>query len=393
MSRTILIDYESNRFKVNGVVPEKSHNCDRAVVVSIPLHVYEKLRDKSPTSVEDKLALVEASAKRVAFGFYDVNKKVACIPNTEGMSYEFVHDDPSIAYWVCVPLGRDSWSDRLNELVAHGFGSPYITNQDPKGNPIPLGLAMSTVHKHTDPGSVVRECEYVISQYGSEYCKMHCALTEDAVNFLRSLSHSGHTKNGDGSVSQKEVAGVLHVEKVVDCYSADKCAPGDVVFIIGVDTKTIEHGGEEDVDIAPSRYNFHSHPKEAYVRHSVHTAWPSNTDYLGVLQLQESTIFHCVATLEGLYVISFENRIENTEANRKEVRAKFKLEHTLALTPSEYIARVNRLKINGVVVYNVKYFKWDSAQSIFGIKYGKDGHNCFANSKTIENYGEFHVRT
>jgi hypothetical protein len=386
MSRTILIDYESNRFKVAGSVPEKSHNCDRAVLVSIPLHVYEAIRDPA---VADKVALVESTLTRVAFGFYDVDKKVACIPNTEGMSYEFVHDDPSIAYWVCVPLhGR--LKPRIDELVKHGFGSPYITNKDPKGAPIPLGLAMSTVTK-TDPESVARECEYVISQYGSEYCHMHCAFTEDAVDFLRSLSHSGHTKNTDGSVSQKEVAGMLRVDKVVDCYSAKACAPGDVVFIIGVDTKTIEHGGEEDVNIAPSRYNFHSHPKEAYVRHSVHTAWPSNTDYLGVLQLQDSTIFHCVATLEGLYIISFENQIENNDANRKEVRAKFKFEHTLKLTPDEYIGKVNRIRINGTVVYNVKYFKWDSAQSIFGIKYGKDGHNCFANSKTIENYGEFHV--
>ena len=61
-------------------------------------------------------------------------------------------------------------------------------------------------------------------------------------------------------------------------------------------------GIEEEVDAVLNRYNFHTHPREAYIRNNVVKGWPSAQDYLGFIDLDGNTIFHSVITLEGVYI-------------------------------------------------------------------------------------------
>ena len=65
-------------------------------------------------------------------------------------------------------------------------------------------------------------------------------------------------------------------------------------------------GQKEDVDIIDSPYNFHTHPKTAYLNHNCELGWPSLDDFKTYLYsfLLYNTFFHAISTLEGIYILS-----------------------------------------------------------------------------------------
>tara|TARA_Y100000591_G_C21837233_1_gene703286 strand:+ start:538 stop:1629 length:1092 start_codon:yes stop_codon:yes gene_type:complete len=64
----------------------------------------------------------------------------------------------------------------------------------------------------------------------------------------------------------------------------------------------------ESVDIIDTSYNFHTHPKEAYINHNCELGWPSTDDLLTFLHsfIHYNTCFHVISTLEGLYILSID---------------------------------------------------------------------------------------
>ena len=152
---------------------------------------------------------------------------------------------------------------------------------------IGIGMYKKNVKSKIDNISIKNEIEYVIKQYKSNNnkCGLFFQFTPEAIKQFKTLSSRGITTNKDGTTTQKEIGGNLVVSKIMNI-------EGRIVYIMDIDNDSLNTGVEEEVELESTRFNFHSHPKEAYKRHGVHNGWPSYHDFIGFLELDD-TIFHC----------------------------------------------------------------------------------------------------
>ena len=79
-------------------------------------------------------------------------------------------------------------------------------------------------------------------------CNFDFCLSKESVKYFKNLSYMGYTKNKNGSITQKEIAGGLRVKE-----------KNKNIINLDVDLTTIITGDEEGVEIVPGLYNFHSH--------------------------------------------------------------------------------------------------------------------------------------
>jgi hypothetical protein len=225
---------------------------------------------------------------------------------------------------------------------------------------------------------------YAIEQYknNGQSCYLFAKLSPRAIGFLKEAPKIGISVEGN---SQKELTGELYVKDVIH-------ENGKFIYIIDIDKNSIESGSQENVDVSATRYNFHSHPHEAYVRHSVEKAWPSVTDYLGYYKLGNNTIFHCVATLEGVYVLSFSPHWGSKlkKVSGKFIDKNFEIDHKEPYTPEEYVQKVNGILYKGHPIFEVKYFPWQNVDSVFKVFYAQTGSSCLPSEQIVEKYKKIH---
>jgi hypothetical protein len=272
-----------------------------------------------------------------------------------------------MVYWVSVSLKQDNCIVCITNFIENGFTNVYITDKTPFGKKIEHSIALERIGKTKNKEDrELLNALYVLQQYKKKDCSVYTRFSSHALSFLKNCCTNG--------TNQKELGGALYIENIEND-GGDK-----YVYVIGVDEDNIKTGNEESVDILPTRYNFHSHPRDAYIRHSVKNAWPSSTDYNGYYNLGNKTIFHCVTTLEGIYIISFGTYWVNNlkDISKKYIEDNYDIEHKEKYTPQEYVKKVNNLKYKGHSIYNVKFFDWNNSKTIFSVTYKKDGLNCFA---------------
>lgn len=279
---------------------------------------------------------------------------------------------------VQIKLNSKNFLKILKNFSKVGFRFPYLQKQ----NNLVLTRYNTPTEKYNST-HILTKISYILEQHknNKDHCTINVRLSEQALRFLRKASKIGITVDNNGKKSQKELTGELVV-------SAVKKEQGKIIYIIGLDEGSVQSGEEENVDVAGTRYNFHSHPEEAYVRHSVDKAWPSVTDYLGYLQLGNNTIFHCVAALEGIYVLSFSpywvNRL--SEVSRKFIDKNYHIDHKAKYTPKEYIEKVNKILYRNHPIYLVKFFEWKNAGKVFSVSYKQLGGTCIPCEKDKKEY-------
>jgi len=377
---------------------EKSTNYKRGMLLIVPKSQYDKLSSlplgNKRVNYIDEPEFTQ-SIKHCYYTLYNKERNLCqlnfdCggVENLSAILAEMSNDLGNVVVWVCLPMeinkSGDVLSNCLDVLIEKGFDHPYITDESPFKVKIPHSLALVYNHKkRSDNRRILLETLYVLQQYKQKGCSVHCRFDSTAIKFLKKASDMGHTKNGDNTVSQKEISGEL---KVIDVIEGND----DTIFVIGVDKKSITHGVEEEVTVTSTRYNFHSHPREAYVRHSVEKAWPSLTDYLGYLKLGKNTIFHVVATLEGLYIMSFSSYWVNKldKLSKGFIEQKYDIDHKERYNPFQYVNHVNNIKYKGHPIYILKFLPWGSASSIFSVSYSKDGLNCIADENASSIHSE-----
>lgn len=299
--------------------------------------------------------------------------------------------------WVPIDIARKDFVKVANTFISNGFSSPYINTITPHSLTMKPSVCLSlhadnpeknhkmTLHKVYD----------VLKQYKNNegVCYINVQLTPEAVKVLSNTPFSGFVKNKNGKTSQKELSGELHLENVVP--KDDK-----FVYMIGVNHSTIEHGEDEAVSVLPLRFNFHSHPRQAYIRNGVKKAWPSVVDYLGYLTLGKNTVFHIVACIEGMYVISFtpywSQRIDNIDERLKKfVDKNFEIEHSEPYTIEEYIGIVNNIKYkdgpnSSHAIFHVDFFDWNNAGNVFSVFFPQIGSSCLVSQKIVNKYKRLH---
>jgi hypothetical protein len=273
-----------------------------------------------------------------------------------------------------VPLGERK---SLKSLADAGFRNPCLGDGH---------LTLSRPNALVD-GNAMPDIEYTLSQLPEGKCGVVARLSKDAVRHLKQFCSIGSTLNKNGTISQKEMAGRLVVRNVTP----------DLVHVMDIDHKSMLSGDEEGVSVAPGLYNFHSHPKEAYVRNEVKFGWPSCQDYIGFVaaHIQNGTIFHLVTSLEGVYIISISKDSVGDASKwgdklEKFIEDNFDIRSRNDATIAWYIGKVNAMRFpsseggRDVQFFSVTHFPWESARTKFGAAFAKQGGNCFANEDTLD---------
>ena len=275
---------------------------------------------------------------------------------------------------------------RCKMFIKSGFVNPYLTDKSPLGYKFGRkGVAFTKKNipfKGNDIRSSQNVVDYIKSQIPRESCIIYARFTPKAVRYLKNLNKS-FLVMGNKKLSEKELAGSLKVSKVVNINNK-------IIFELSGVPESVQTGAEEEVDAVWSRYNFHTHPKKAYVNHNVTNGWPSSQDYLGFVQLNNHTIFHTVVTLEGIYIISFTpewiGKVKNMD--HKYILRHYDIDHNKKISFQEYVDIINKKKYkNNPPLFSVKYISWkgDTSQ-VFPIFYKKTGENCLATDEVFEQY-------
>ena len=130
----------------------------------------------------------------------------------------------------------------------------------------------------------------------SNICRKYICFDETSLEKLRYLSDYNQNVNGEYKrLKNKEVSGKLIAKKEKGGYT------------LYLDEKfKLNNLEAHEADFVDSHYNFHTHPLEAYIYHNCELGWPSKDDYITFLDgyLNYNVIFHCVITVEGVYIMS-----------------------------------------------------------------------------------------
>jgi hypothetical protein len=382
-----VIDREYKAFHEKIGKPEKSRIAEPGLLL-----VLEKDGEKMLEKKEKKILEEKKFIDNILFSdyFFLCTKKNLCIfsCNEKYMKYNVLpkmEGELKRPLWTCVPISEKNFSACVEYLSKNGFTNPYITTTTPLKKSIQPSLALVRDGKGDKPDFVVKKALYVLEEYkkAGNACKIHARFSKNAVTFLKSASTKKGMVTENGKTSQREITGELYPKDI-------EYKEGMFIHVIDVNKDSVESGEEEAVSVAPTRYNFHSHPEEAYIRHSVTKAWPSVTDYLGYRKLGTQTIFHVVATIEGVYIISFgAHWCKNIKSVPESfVDKNYDINHKEPHTPEEYVKIVNKILYKGYPVYNVQYIGWKNIGNVFDVVYSKTGESCMATQKTVEAYKE-----
>jgi hypothetical protein len=342
-----------------------------------------------------------------------------------------------------------------------GFKSPLITDTDPFGNnwieTLPYGfISMKRNNDYIDPVDINRESvlthiKYIrrnfinINNIGNiitdidnddtfmddrnPSCTLNMSFNKSFAKWLKRLPLSASSLNKNGTVTQKEISSSFFLD------NPKENSQGKIIWEIIRDKKVDKNFGEEQaVNVQHSRYNFHTHPREAYLSHEVKIGYPSGEDYLAFLNYslynEIKTIFHCVITIEGIYTISIaefwierftdlQNLILDREKLQASIEAKEPLKYQVnkitqdaimnninlpkVFPPniqtseeagkvySEYINTIQIIYDNGNVyppVFHVSFKSWDNIINgqVISIYYPTLYNQCFVKHKTIKDF-------
>lgn len=299
--------------------------------------------------------------------------------------------------WVFLP--QENCRRDCKILSANGFRDPYVTDISPNGDNIGNSICMTRENSNIPKEQTDNKIDYtndintknithIVNQAKhllklKDDCHINIRFSQGSLKLLYSLTKK--LKKTKKEI-QKEQSGEFLPANIVK--EGDK-----YIYIIEVNEKSIESGENENVNVSPTRYNFHSHPEDAYIHHSVTIAWPSSTDYLGYLHLGKNTIFHCVVTLEGLYILSFSsywgNRIDKID--KSFVGKHYDINHKAKYTPEEYVNKINNIRYKNYPIFDVQFITWEEAKTkIITVYFSPHGKSCLDSQRTKEKYKKLH---
>lgn len=407
---TILIDYENIISDCSELFPkpEVGLRGEIGMVTFVSSHILSKM-NSLPLGKEriEFLKSLEFRNSIQGVQFVEYNKKKnLCVycgnERIEGVVKCLNNSLSGVRLWVSIPvkeLEERKGKKLLLELNETGFGTVYRSSKTPFGKEIQDSICFVSSSSPSSGGggrggelrekiNLSLQVENILKENKRENenktCKVWIRIEPPALKLMRNCSIKKNNPQKQSN-PQKEMTGELLVKEVMNNKQ-------NILYLLDVDEKSVESGEEENVSVDSTRYNFHSHPEEAYARHSVSKAWPSITDYLGYLKLGNNTIVHCVATLEGLYVISFGsywcNRLKEVDKNFVKKNYDYPLD--MKLNIDSYIERVNKTLYKGFPIFVVKYFEWEEAGTAFSVYFSPTKEVCLYSQTSKELFEELH---
>jgi hypothetical protein len=324
----------------------------------------------------------------------------------------FFYFKSNMTLWIRININTDI-NIISNKLIKNEFNHPYISQYSPLGHKFnSFGICLFKTNqpyscKPIQKSSINNEILYLIKQYNnpSLMCNFYIQFTSLTISILEQLVHNG--KNNK-KISQKELGGSLYIDKIIPThnYQCKKDNNKQFIFIISIDKTSIESGIKEEVKISPSRFNFHSHPVQAYINHKTSNGWPSVHDFVGFLNLK-NTIFHCVSTIEGLYIISFNKllpfplersvhglsqKLNNDKEQKRKIsfiKLNYNIDHNNNISPEEFVIKINNILYpnnkNSKPIFYIQFCKWNKCKNkIFEVFYSKTNDSCIPSDNSFD---------
>tara|TARA_B100000401_G_scaffold150625_1_gene100359 strand:- start:1063 stop:1821 length:759 start_codon:yes stop_codon:yes gene_type:complete len=135
-------------------------------------------------------------------------------------------------------------------------------------------------------------------------CECLSTFSNETVKYLEKLVYNNkHEVSGELVLTKSNNTVFTQYEDLINCNCIGKYFT--YVYLVSVD-EDITNGSENTAEMIESRFNFHVHPQNAYKMYDCELGWPSMDDYITFLQtfLKYDTAYHCVVSIEGIYVIS-----------------------------------------------------------------------------------------
>ena len=148
--------------------------------------------------------------------------------------------------------------------------------------------------------TTVKDAEFVLENYSkrSNSCRIQIVLDKEMIGRLKQYSTQDHL------VGNREITGGLRLTPFTKN-----------MFKVSIDDKKTKVGQAEHADIVETVASFHSHPLSAYHKYKVCLAFPSADDYITTiyLYLTRHNLFHILASVEGIYIITINEKIFKKE--------------------------------------------------------------------------------
>ncbi len=288
-----------------------------------------------------------------------------------------------------------------NDIINNGFSDPHTTNISPCG----LKIDNKTIcyfkryDKKKSQSYIKNDIKFIKSNVHNKHCGAYLKITQETKEYLHHLVYK-FKKSKTKKLEQIEVGGPLYIKDIID--EEDK-----LVHIVDINKDKCIFGKSESVNIPSSRVNFHSHPEDAYINNKVKYGWPSSSDYIGILKLQK-TIYHIVATKEGIYIITLNPIFKQTDIHLKKLtkfidknydideNKKIKLKdnsYGKINSIEKYINHINSIEYKHIKevppspLFIVIYKSWNNALDTIYIEYKKNDRGCVMDDDTY-NYCE-----
>lgn len=259
----------------------------------------------------------------------------------------------------------------MNTLLNNNYNMPFIKNTK-EFKITTLELVYSPDIRKINKEYIV----YMIQEYnkGDKIpCKAYADFDKETLNFFY---------NTINDPKSNEISGTLNLDKTSIKEGIDK--GGNIVFTIKKTEYT--NGDSVEADQVESRYNFHTHPINAYTHYNCDLGWPSRDDYIIVIESflskKNYTVFHWLCTKEGIYILSMPeesvmiyDKMKGIKTNKIEEYVEENLEiDKLNFKKSIGINIKGYGKINDEYSY-IDYINKSQSKNPFHIKYKNKNYN------------------
>lgn len=402
MSKLLLIDYKTivkpnmvTLKKRIGLVPKTAHSI--GIILKISTETYDKLSD-IPKSKKLAYINTEQFVKNIISTYtfvYNRKRKICEIwknytPKSlkdiiNAIFNEFPGD---FGIWVGINISSSNFNNLVEKYVKLGFKNPYISSKSLLGYKFPGGVGLGMYRENRKSpiprtNFVLNSVKYTLQQYtiNMKKCSVKLQFTPQAVKTLKSYVYTGYSLDKNGKNTQKELGGTLFISDVNE----------KLVYKLSVDTESVVMGEEEEVNVWSTRYNFHSHPKDAYTRHSVKNGWPSVTDFLGFVDLGKDTIMHVVSSKEGLYIISYAKTWDG-KTDIGFIEKNFDIDLDLNMEKPDFIKMINSIEYKDKgPIFEVQWIPWKKAsKTVFTVYFDKTLENCLVTDEVYRDFTYFY---
>ena len=114
---------------------------------------------------------------------------------------------------------------------------------------------------------------------------------------------------------------------------------------------------------------------------------------MGFYNLGQNTIFHCVASKEGVYILSFGpywgSRLD--KVSTKFIEKNYDIDHDKNYTPEKYAQKVSKIKYKNHPIFLVHFFRWEKAGDVFEVYFPRSEKNtCIPTENMMKKYKKLH---